>query len=149
MARAGNVRLEWTVNGPPMPQKRHRHTQQGRVWDPSNKDKQKFLQCSKQACSDFAVLARPFCDAIRAQPLRVCLQFVFARPKSHYTSTGKLSSRAPAHHVRTPDADNLAKFVLDSLSGVFFKDDRQVCDLRASKEWGSSDYTRVIICACE
>ena len=36
------------------------------------------------------------------------------------------------HHFQTPDLDNLIKALLDAL----FEDDKEVCDLRATKIWG-------------
>lgn len=36
------------------------------------------------------------------------------------------------HHFQTPDLDNLIKAILDAL----FEDDKDVCDLRATKIWG-------------
>lgn len=36
-------------------------------------------------------------------------------------------------HVDKPDADNVVKGILDALSGVAFRDDAQVVDLRAVK----------------
>lgn len=35
-----------------------------------------------------------------------------------------------------PDADNIAKLILDSLNGVVFNDDAQVCDLYVRKVYG-------------
>ena len=133
------ARLDWCVYGNPVPQKRHRHTRQGRVWDPSSAQKRAFLEASREAC--------PTCDVLRG-PLRMQLTFVFQRPKSHYTSKGKLTARAPLQHVHTPDADNLAKFVMDSISGVgrFILDDRQVYELSIAKRWGDRGFTRVVIC---
>lgn len=39
-------------------------------------------------------------------------------------------------HQRLGDIDNLAKAILDGLNGVAYKDDSQVVDIRARKEWG-------------
>lgn len=38
-------------------------------------------------------------------------------------------------HVQRPDADNIAKAVLDSLNGIVFADDAQVVELHATKVW--------------
>ena len=61
--------------------------------------------------------------------------FHFPRPKSHYTSKRVLRKGAPRYHVQKPDTDNLAKFVLDSLNGVYYKDDCQIVELAITKAW--------------
>lgn len=35
-----------------------------------------------------------------------------------------------------PDADNIAKTVLDACNGILFEDDKQVCDLAVRKRYG-------------
>lgn len=128
--------LEWSVPGKPLPQQRHRHRFSGGVWDPSSSNKRKFLDVSKQHCP---------IDSPLTSPLQVDMHFVFQRPKSHYTKKGQLSKRAPLHHIQTPDTDNLAKYVLDSLSKTYYNDDRQVVSLNVFKSWGASGSSRIRI----
>lgn len=57
-------------------------------------------------------------------PLRVDCCFVMPRP------TNKIWKRKPMpryRHTSTPDRDNLDKAVLDSLKGILWNDDSQVC----------------------
>ena len=42
-------------------------------------------------------------------------------------------------HTKKPDADNLAKAVLDSLNGLIWVDDAQVCELSVSKWIAAGD----------
>ena len=63
-------------------------------------------------------------------PLRVSINFLFQRPKSHYR-TGRysqdLKDSAPMFHTAKPDRDNLEKAVLDILTQIgFWRDDAQV-----------------------
>lgn len=73
-------------------------------------------------------------------PLNVELWFHFSRPKSHYKG-GKyergLADNAPKWHTGKPDADNLAKAVLDALTqiGKFWRDDAQVARLVVRKHY--------------
>jgi crossover junction endodeoxyribonuclease RusA len=61
-------------------------------------------------------------------PLRVDIEFLFPRPKSHFTSKGQLKPNAPFWHTTKPDRDNLDKCVLDALTTVgAWHDDCQVC----------------------
>lgn len=52
-------------------------------------------------------------------------EFVFARPQSHYTSTGKITKSAL---LRFPplDVSKLVRAIEDAMSGVVYIDDRQI-----------------------
>lgn len=47
------------------------------------------------------------------------------------------------HHIRRPDADNIAKGCKDALKGVVYKDDSQIVELHVRKLYG--DPPRVVI----
>ena len=123
-----------------LPQKRHRLSR-GRVYDPSRDDKQCFL-------SRCQTLQRPAIDLFYA-PLQCTLSFTFMRPKSHCTASGALRKSAPKQHVYKPDTDNLAKFVLDALNGVYYKDDSQICQLIVHKKYGDVDSVLVELQVCK
>lgn len=63
----------------------------------------------------------------------------FARPKSHYgtgRNAGRLKASAPARHTQAPDAGKVMRAVEDSLTGVVYRDDRQICRYgRVEKIW--------------
>jgi Holliday junction resolvase RusA-like endonuclease len=69
------------------------------------------------------------------------LAFFFRRPKSHYGKGGHVKASAPIYHVSKPDADNLAKLVLDRITrgGRIWRDDSQVAKLRVEKYWAITD----------
>jgi Holliday junction resolvase RusA-like endonuclease len=71
----------------------------------------------------------------------VKLTFFFRRPKSHYGKGGHVKASAPICHVSKPDADNLAKLVLDRITrgGRIWRDDSQVARLRVEKFWAITD----------
>lgn len=69
-------------------------------------------------------------------PLIVSLVFVFPRPKG---MVWKRREMPRAYKVGRPDADNLAKSVLDSLNGLLWIDDSQVVDLRVRKYVAAGD----------
>jgi Holliday junction resolvase RusA-like endonuclease len=71
----------------------------------------------------------------------VQLTFFFRRPKSHYGKGGHVKASAPVCHVSKPDADNLAKLVLDRITrgGRIWRDDSQVARLRVEKFWAITD----------
>jgi len=67
------------------------------------------------------------------------LTFTMRRPATHF-GTGKnkrkLRPTAPWYQATRPDADKLARAVLDALTGVAYRDDGQVAVLRVSKVYG-------------
>jgi len=76
------------------------------------------------------------------------LGFYFKRPKSHY-GTGKNANRvkesAPMNHIQTPDLDNLVKFLSDAFNGTFYKDDSQINNLLAFKDWDEYSHVDITI----
>lgn len=71
----------------------------------------------------------------------VRMHFQFQRPPSHLTSKGVLKAGALFEHLKKPDADNLAKAVLDAISDTqrVWSDDAQVVQLAVSKTWTSGE----------
>jgi Holliday junction resolvase RusA-like endonuclease len=67
-------------------------------------------------------------------PLTMVIEFHMMRPKAHYGKKG-LKDNAPVWHQSTPDLDNMIKAVKDSLKGIVWKDDSQVCNLMAQKKY--------------
>lgn len=79
--------------------------------------------------------AEPFQDAVQVR-----LYFLFPRPRSHFKTDGKrLKDSAPERYTKKPDADNLAKAVLDAITqlGGFWKDDAQVTRLVVTKNYST------------
>ena len=108
------------------------------MYDPSFKDKKNFLERARAHAP-----AAPLSAA-----LVVRLRFLMPRPKAHFR-TGKfanvLKPKAPALHTRTPDTDNMAKFVLDALNRVFYVDDSQIIRIECEKAYGAEDDENVRI----
>lgn len=73
-------------------------------------------------------------------PVRIDVLFLFARPLGHFgkgRNADALRPSAPYFRDAKPDLDKLLRAVFDGLSGVVFRDDAQVADVRASKRYGS------------
>ena len=92
--------------------------------------------------SEIATCARPFIpEKLLTGPVRVDLEFFFARPKSHYRAgkhSNELRKDAPCWHTTKPDKENAEKAVLDALTRLgFWKDDAQVCDGRVTKRYAA------------
>lgn len=89
--------------------------------------------------SAIAEAFRPFLPASPIEgAVEVRIDAYFARPKSHRRKSG-LKADAPWSHIQKPDADNLAKAVLDSLTTLgLWRDDAQVHMLTVMRAWTSA-----------
>lgn len=100
----------------------------------------------RQAC---AILADEHFETPLEGPVSIAVAFGMPRPKAHYR-TGKnaalLSSKAPEHHVKKPDIDNLVKALCDGLvDGGALVDDTQVVTLQTTKEWVPNGHGRAVV----
>ena len=125
--------IRFFVPGNPKTLKRHRsYTTRKGIHvnvDPNKTDKMDFLAK--------AIAHKP------DEPIEgaVCVRLiaVFPRPKAHYR-TGRhanlLKDSAPFWHTSTPDLDNVLKFIGDALNGIFWKDDRTICNVWIAGVYG-------------
>ena len=129
--------IKFLVKTRPKPQQRHRSN--GRFqYDPSSKDKMLFLLQAKEYAPKLPTLRN----------IDMELTFCYKRPRSHYRSKNKkliLKEDSPSYKGSKADIDNLAKFYIDAMNKVFYKDDCQIVSLNANKVWGSEDYVYVKI----
>ena len=71
-------------------------------------------------------------------PVSVRIVFLMPIPKS-VTKARKAAMEAQTERpITKPDADNLAKAVMDAINGIAYKDDNQVVDLSVSKYYGTA-----------
>jgi crossover junction endodeoxyribonuclease RusA len=77
-----------------------------------------------------------------SDPVSVVIDAVFSRPASHRNKSGV---RASAPALPRCDVDNVAKAILDSLTGIAWEDDAQVARLVVEKSYGIEGRTTVRI----
>jgi Holliday junction resolvase RusA-like endonuclease len=77
-------------------------------------------------------------------PIEVVCSFRLPRPKAHYLR-GALRSGVAAYPQGKPDADKLARSVLDALTGLLYEDDAQVVVLTATKGWAVGAATGCVV----
>ena len=135
------MKIEFTCLGNPKAQKRHRSTRVGkfiRNYDPSSGDKADFLGIVHKYAPE-----QPFTGALSLQAY-----FYIGYPKK-WLRTGKYEGQkkpnAPDYCPTRQDADNYAKFVMDCLNSVFYKDDSQVAILTVIKKYSFKPRTEIII----
>lgn len=131
----------FTVYGNPNAQKRHRSVRRGKFiqnYDPSDKDKTNFLLMVQENRPSKPIEG----------PIQLTAKFYIPRPKAHFgtgKNSGRLKESAPFYHIGKPDVDNLLKFLFDSLNGIFWKDDSQICVLGTDTGKYYSDQPRTEI----
>ena len=123
--------ISFTITGKPKALKRHRVARNGRMYDPSHKDKkQTWFQIAKHKPK------KPYAGNIYLK-----LIFYMPRPKSHFR-TGKYkhllkdNCKDIIYHRFTPDLDNLVKMIADIIQPQMIRDDSQICMLQAEKLYG-------------
>ena len=96
-------------------------------------------------CAHVAALAEPYRPTEPLSgSLAVEIVAMFARPaymRQRSKRTGEMLGGWPEHpmpHTSKPDADNVAKAILDAFK-AWWGDDAQVSDLRIRKRWASAD----------
>lgn len=68
--------------------------------------------------------------------LRLSVQFLMPRPKSHYRTNGLLKPNAPTWHTKKPDTTKLVRSTEDALNGVLWVDDTLIVRQTAEKVYG-------------
>ena len=84
--------------------------------------------------------ARPLTGALRVEIL-----FVLPVAKSIKASEAAARVTGAELPAKKPDIDNMIKLVADALNEIFWRDDAQICDLRARKIYGTDPRTEVRI----
>lgn len=125
--------VQFKVRGSPRPLRRHR-TSRGFMYNPSSKYQASFREVVQETVWNNKE------EPIFGEEDHLAMRLVFymKRPKLHFVGgkpgPGRLRPIARGRLAPTrTDVDNLAKFVLDSLNGLLYVDDRQVASIHATK----------------
>ena len=78
-------------------------------------------------------------------PLEAVLEMRFPVPASWSKAKRARALAGIEWHTSKPDADNVAKAILDACNGVVFRDDAQVVMLVATKAFSDESGVRVVI----
>lgn len=118
------MKVKFTVPGIPIGKGRPRFMKNGRTYTPqkTREYENKVVQCWK--CQS----EKGFADGI---PLRATVTAFFTVPKS--VSKKKAAAMDGTPHIKRPDADNVAKAILDALNGHAYNDDSAIASLTVWK----------------
>ena len=68
-------------------------------------------------------------------PTRARIEIYYSVPKSYSKRKIEAIKDGIDYPMKKPDADNIAKIVLDSLNKIAYEDDKQVVELTVIKRW--------------
>lgn len=85
------------------------------------------------------------CGYYGDKPVKVSMRAYFLVPKSYTKKKKLMIALGVLFPVIRPDADNIAKIVLDGLNGIAYKDDSQVVKLQCIKRYTFSQEREGII----
>lgn len=128
--------VEFTVPGQPVGKGRPRFSRHGAIYTPDKTAKYERL------VRDYGRLAmrnRPMFSG----PIRLEVRAAFEPPPSW--SRKKADAHLWGPHTQLPDADNVAKAVMDALNGVCYPDDRMIFELKSRKIWGEKSMVTVTV----
>lgn len=94
--------------------------------------KTKSFENAVRLFAQTAMRGRPPTDA----PVSVSVLAILEPPKSW--SKKRRADAVGRPHTQKPDADNIAKAILDAVNGVCFVDDKQVASVSIEKIWGNA-----------
>ena len=78
-------------------------------------------------------------------PVEVNFSFYMPMPKNASAPRKRDMLHGMIHHICRPDVDNLSKFYLDTMTGVIYEDDSQVCEMGVKKLYATEPYTLIEI----
>ena len=132
------AKIAFTVPGAPVPQPRARVTTRGKfahAYTPKKHPITAYREAIRAAA--IAAGAKPHDELVE-----LWIYAYYVRPPSHSTKKG-LKKTAP----KTPraDTDNLAKGIMDALTGTAYADDQQVDRLHTTKKFAPKAGTMIVI----
>lgn len=131
------MKFEFEVLGPPQAKQRPRFARRGN-----------FVQSfTPQATIDYENLVRMSYQVSEGpmfeDTLRATIVAYFPIPKSTSKKKTQLMESGMIYHTKRPDADNIAKSILDALNNIAFHDDSIIAELIVIKKY--SNNPRVVV----
>ena len=130
--------IHFEVDGQPVGKARPRITRQGRAYTPA-----KTLEAEERIREKAKWVMGPW-EPIKG-PVYAWLHFHMEVPKSWPKKKREDALAGRIWPAGKPDADNLAKTVLDACNGVIFQDDGQVAELTVHKVYSGNPRTAISI----
>ena len=134
-------KIEFFVPGAPVGKGRPRAARRGAGVVMFTPEKTADYESLVAATAGNAMRAHQLLDG----PLEAVLDVRFPVPVSWSKARRARALAGAEWHTSKPDADNVAKAILDACNGVVFRDDSQIVMLTATKEFSETPGVRVVI----
>lgn len=136
--------LLFRVNGIPQGKARPRFTKGGRAYTPAKT--RRYEEAVREAAL-LAAQVQGFVKYDEGTPLEACITAWFPVPASWPKKKRAAALSGALYPTGKPDADNIAKAVLDAVNGIAFHDDRQIVSLTVRKRYTfrDDDTPRVVV----
>lgn len=128
--------LLFRVNGIPQGKARPRFTKGGRAYTPQKT--RRYEEAVREAAL-LAAQAQGFVKHDKDTPLEACVTAWFPVPASWPKKKRAAALSGVLYPTGKPDADNIAKAVLDAVNGIAFHDDKQIVSLTVRKRYTFRD----------
>lgn len=123
--------IMFTVYGEPKGKGRPQFTRTGHAYTPE--------RTKSYEAEIVSAFRREFPDFVRWEkgvPLKVRIKAIYGIPVNDSKATRNAKLLGQKRPTKKPDADNVAKVILDALNGIAWRDDAQIVDIRTVKEYG-------------
>lgn len=134
--------MQFYVYGKPQGKGRPRFSNQGgyaRAYTPkATSDYEKLI---RKAFHE----ARDKMDYDKTKPISIYIRASFTPPKSISKAKKENLLVLAKPYDKKPDADNIAKVVLDALNGTAYDDDKQITTVCVEKRYSNFDRLKIII----
>ena len=137
-------KIEFFVPGAPVGKGRPRAARRGAGVVMFTPEKTADYESLVAATAGNAMRAHQLLDG----PLGAVLEMRFPVPASWSKAKRARALAGVEWHTSKPDADNVAKAILDACNGVVFRDDSQIVILIATKAFSEEPGVRVVIREC-
>lgn len=125
--------VKFFVEGEPQGKARPRVTRNGTFTPKKTREYESFVR--EMFLRTYPAF-KPFAEGT---PLNVIIIAKFRIPKSYSNANKTKIAEGTIYPTKKPDADNIAKAILDPLNGIVFHDDKQVVDCLIQKRYALSD----------
>lgn len=136
-------KIEFFVNGTPQGKGRPRFFRGHAVTPAKTAQYEKLVHfCFRQALNQERLAGGSF-DRL-AGPVRVTIKAFFDVPKSYTKRVRAQIAAGDVRPTKKPDADNIAKIIIDALNRAAYEDDAQVVECRVEKHY--AERAGVLVC---
>lgn len=132
--------ITFRIDGEPVAQGRPRFTKSGHAYDParSREYKEMVADCAKYVMKGQEPIPK-------GMPVFCVIKAFYKIPKRFTKEQRRMAEKAVLLPTKKPDVDNLAKAIMDAMTGIVYEDDAQVVSLLCWKRYSRSPMVVVTV----